>query len=58
MADKQIKVNVNDLKDKVIIIKKGVPTVLDKPQTGFGENVISWTEGEITADRVSYTNKR
>ena len=58
MADKQIQILVKDLKDKVIIIKKGVPTVLDRPATGFGENVISWTDGKITADRVSYTNKR
>ena len=57
MTEKQIKIPVNDLKDKVVIIKQGRPIVLDKPASGYGEHTITWVDGKITADRVSYTNK-
>lgn len=66
MADKLIQtleqaikdLGLNTTKDLVITIEKGVPKVLDKPHTGFGENVITWVDGRINHDRVSYTNKR
>ncbi|GAA5417940.1 hypothetical protein Pryu01_03018 [Paraliobacillus ryukyuensis] len=44
--------------DKTIIVKQGEVIVLDKPASGYGENVITWANGEIQGDRVSYTNKR
>lgn len=55
--ERQIKIPVTDLKDKVVIVKQGRAIVLDKPETGYGENVITWVDGKIKADRVSYTNK-
>lgn len=57
MSEK-FKIPINDLKDKVIIISKGQPTVLDKPLAGYGRNIINWQNGEIVSDEVQYTNKR
>lgn len=44
--------------DAVLIHKNGEIHVIDKPKTGYGENVVTWVDGRIQADRVSYTNKR
>ncbi|WP_179123834.1 DUF3954 domain-containing protein [Paraliobacillus ryukyuensis] len=53
-----MKASVDISEDKVIIVKQGELITIDKPASGFGENVITWSNGEIQGDRVSYTNKR
>ncbi|WP_143804726.1 DUF3954 domain-containing protein [Paraliobacillus ryukyuensis] len=51
-------VDFSTQEDKTIIVKQGEVIVLDKPASGYGENVVTWVNGEIQGDRVSYTNKR
>ncbi|GAA5417695.1 hypothetical protein Pryu01_02770 [Paraliobacillus ryukyuensis] len=52
----EIKIDLTE--DKVIIVSRGELIQIDKPRTGYGENVVTWVDGEIKSDRVSYTNKR
>lgn len=53
-----VAVDLNENEDAVLIYKKGKVIKLDKPASGYGEHTITWSDGEIKADRVSYTNKR
>ncbi|MDW0113781.1 DUF3954 domain-containing protein [Sporosarcina saromensis] len=47
---------VVDLKeDAVLVIKKGKLKVVTKPDSGFGEHLITWQDGKIHAEKVSYT---
>lgn len=53
-----MKINVDTTEDAVLIVKDGKVIKLDKPLTGYGENVVTWVNERIAADRVSYTSKR
>ena len=43
--------------DAVLVIKKGELKKMTKPDSGFGEHVITWQDGKIHAEKVSYTMK-
>ncbi len=51
------KVEINLREDAVIVVKNGVPEVIPKPESGFGETSITWQNGRIHAKKVSYTMK-
>ncbi len=51
------KVEINLREDAVIVVKNGVPEVIPKPDSGFGETSITWQNGKIHAKKVSYTMK-
>lgn len=43
--------------DAVLVIKKGELKRVPKPDSGYGEHVITWQNGKIHAEKVSYTVK-
>lgn len=43
--------------DAVFVVKKGVLKELPKPPSGFGEQFITWQDGKIQVEKVSYTVK-
>lgn len=51
------KVEINLNEDAVIVVKNGVPEVIPKPDSGFGETSIMWQRGKIHTTKISYTMK-
>ncbi|MEN2765661.1 DUF3954 domain-containing protein [Ornithinibacillus xuwenensis] len=43
--------------DAVFIVKKGQLKKINAPDSGFGEQTITWQDGKIHAEKVSYTVK-
>ena len=52
MTEKQIKLDVNNLKDCIIIVKQGKLIEVDKPETGYGKVTI-----ELDGNRIHKWNK-
>lgn len=50
---KEVKVNLDY--DGVFVIKDGELKTISKPDSGFGEQSVTWQNGKIHAIRVSYT---
>lgn len=50
MPDKSI--NVNDLKDRIILVRKGELIEVDKPETGYGKVTV-----ELDGNRIHKWNK-
>ncbi|GAK05209.1 hypothetical protein JCM19037_3688 [Geomicrobium sp. JCM 19037] len=44
-------------KDAVLIIKGGEITQVEKPVTGFGEQVITWQDHKLVHKKVSATER-
>lgn len=42
-------------KDAVYVVKRGALKEVDAPDTGFGENLITWEQNKIHAIKVSST---
>ncbi len=53
----QNKATVDLREDAVLIIKNGKLKRIPKPDSGFGEQVVTWQNGKIHAEKVSYTVK-
>ncbi|WP_373894448.1 DUF3954 domain-containing protein [Virgibacillus sp. CBA3643] len=43
--------------DAVIVIKNGELKRVPKPDSGYGEHIVTWQNGKIHAEKVSYTVK-
>lgn len=41
--------------DAVLVVKKGKLKTVTKPDSGFGEHLITWQDGKIHTEKVSYT---
>jgi len=57
MTDEKTKAVIDLLEDAVYVVKKGKLKKIDKPQSGFGEQLVTWQDGKIHAEKVSYTMK-
>lgn len=51
------KVEVSLKEDAVLVVKKGELKVVTKPESGFGEHLITWQNGKIHTEKVSFTMK-
>lgn len=47
------KINLNA--DAVLVIKRQDLKLITKPESGFGEQLITWYEGKIHTEKVSFT---
>lgn len=54
---KESKATVDLNEDAVLVIKQGQLKRIPKPISGYGEHVITWQNGKIHAEKVSYTVK-
>ena len=52
-----MKVDVDLKEDAVLVIKNGKLKKMPKPDSGFGEHVVTWQDGKIHAKKVTYTEK-
>lgn len=43
--------------DAVLVVKQGELKRIPKPESGYGEYVVTWQNGKIHAEKVSYTVK-
>ncbi|MEK5068087.1 DUF3954 domain-containing protein [Sporosarcina sp. FSL K6-1508] len=41
--------------DAVLVIKKKDLKLITKPESGFGEQLITWQDGKIHTEKVSFT---
>ena len=53
----QNKATVDLNEDAVLVIKEGKLKRIPKPDSGYGEHVVTWQNGKIHAEKVSYTVK-
>lgn len=53
----QNKITVDLKEDAVLVIKEGKLKKIPKPDSGYGEQVVTWQNGRIHAEKVSYTLK-
>ncbi|WBX81307.1 DUF3954 domain-containing protein [Virgibacillus salarius] len=54
---KESKATVDLNEDAVLVVKQGKIKRIPKPDSGFGEHVVTWQDGKIHAEKVSYTVK-
>lgn len=53
--EKTVEIKLDE--DAAYVVKKGVLKKVPKPSTGFGEQLITWQDGKIHTEKVSYTIK-
>lgn len=56
VKDGQLK-KINLSTDAVLVIKKKDLKLITKPESGFGEQLITWQDGKIHTEKVSFTMK-
>jgi Protein of unknown function (DUF3954) len=49
------KVEIDLKEDAVLVIKNGQLKKINAPDSGFGEQTITWQNGKIAHEKVSYT---
>lgn len=52
-----MKAEVDLREDAVLVIKQGKLKEINAPDSGYGEQVITWQDGKIAHEKVSYTVK-
>ncbi|MDP7979114.1 DUF3954 domain-containing protein [Bacillus sp. WLY-B-L8] len=54
---KRLTAEIDVTTDKIIVIKDGKVTPYERPQTGFGEQVVVWVNGKAIRVDTKYTEK-
>ncbi|WP_242223677.1 DUF3954 domain-containing protein [Bacillus cereus group sp. BfR-BA-01380] len=54
---KQLTAEIDITKDRIFVVKGGQVTPYEKPQTGFGEQVVIWQNGKAVRVETKYTEK-
>lgn len=52
-----MKAEVSLNEDAVLVIKQGKLKEINAPSSGYGEHVITWQNGKIAHQKISYTVK-
>lgn len=54
---RHMKAEVDLKEDAVLVIKQGKLKEINAPDSGFGEQIITWQNGKITHEKITYTLK-